>query len=182
MVDDFEKVMQRKFKMSSMGTIKFFLGLQVAQTNKGIFLYQTKSVVDILKHFQMETERPAKTPLSVNHVISPYCEGSKVDQTLYRAIIGSLMYLTASRLDIMLAVCLCAHYQANPNVHHMLVVTMILRYLKDTQSLGLWYPCDDGFELTAYSDSDYGGCKKDFKSTSGEVVLNKGEPAKETEE
>ncbi|XP_071688746.1 uncharacterized mitochondrial protein AtMg00810-like [Rutidosis leptorrhynchoides] len=115
----------------------------------------------------MEAERPAKTSLSGNHGISPDCEGAKVDQTLYREIIGSLMCLTASRPDIMFAVCSCARYQANPNVHHMLVVKKHLRYLKDKPSLGLWYPCDDGFKLTTYSDSDYGGCKKDFKSTSG---------------
>ncbi|XP_071737155.1 uncharacterized mitochondrial protein AtMg00810-like [Rutidosis leptorrhynchoides] len=127
MVDEFEKVMQRKFKMSSMGTIKFFLGLQVPQTDKGIFLHQTKYVANILKCFQADTDRPTKTPLSVNYGISPDCEGAKVDHTLYRAIIGSLMYLIVSRPDIMFA---------------------------------------DGFELTAYSDSDYGGCKKDFKSTS----------------
>ncbi|XP_071719060.1 uncharacterized mitochondrial protein AtMg00810-like [Rutidosis leptorrhynchoides] len=87
------------------------------------------------KHFQADTKRPAKAPLSVNHGISPDYEGAKVDPTLYRAIIGSLMYLTASRPDIMFVVCLCAIYKANPNVH--------------------------------YIDSDYGGCKKDFKSTSG---------------
>ncbi|XP_071687728.1 secreted RxLR effector protein 161-like [Rutidosis leptorrhynchoides] len=138
-----------------------------SQTGKGIFLHQTKYVADILKRFQVEEERSAKTPLSVNHGISPDCESAKVDPTLYRAIIGSLMYLTASRPDIMFAVFLCARYQANPNVHHMFVVKKILRYLKDSPSLGLWYPCEDGFDLTAYSDFDYGGCKKDFKSTSG---------------
>ncbi|XP_071713667.1 uncharacterized mitochondrial protein AtMg00810-like [Rutidosis leptorrhynchoides] len=115
----------------------------------------------------MEDERPTRTPLSVNHGITPDKEGAKVDQTLYRAIIGSLMYLTASRPDIMFAVCLCACYQANPNVHHLLVVKKIMRYLKQTPNLGLWYPCDNDFVLTAYSDSDYGGCKKDFKLTSG---------------
>ncbi|XP_071712292.1 uncharacterized mitochondrial protein AtMg00240-like [Rutidosis leptorrhynchoides] len=77
------------------------------------------------------------------------------------------MYLTTSRPDIMFAVCLCARYQANPNVHHLLVVKKIMRYLKQTLNLGLWYTCDNDFVLTAYSDSDYGGCKKDFKSTSG---------------
>ncbi|XP_071729090.1 uncharacterized protein [Rutidosis leptorrhynchoides] len=102
------------------------------------------------KRFQVETERPNKTLLSVNNGISPDCEGAKVDPTLYRAIIGSLMYITA-----------------NPNVHHMFVVKKSLWFLKDTPSLGLWYPSEDGFELTAYSDSNYGGCKKDFKSTSG---------------
>ncbi|XP_071740161.1 uncharacterized mitochondrial protein AtMg00810-like [Rutidosis leptorrhynchoides] len=92
----------------------------------------------------MEDERIAKNPLSVNHGITPENTGAKVNLTLYRAIIGSLMYLTTSRPDIMFATCLYARYQAQPN-----------------------YPRKDGFDLTAYSDSDYGGCKRDFKSTSG---------------
>ncbi|XP_071690093.1 secreted RxLR effector protein 161-like [Rutidosis leptorrhynchoides] len=115
----------------------------------------------------MEDERIAKNPLSVNHVITPENTGAKVNPTLYRAIIGSLMYLTASRPDIMFATCLCARYQAQLNVNHMLASKKIMRYLNGTPSLGLWYPRKDGFDQTAYSDSDYGGCKRDFKLTSG---------------
>ncbi|XP_071688466.1 uncharacterized mitochondrial protein AtMg00810-like [Rutidosis leptorrhynchoides] len=167
MVDEFEEVMQKRFKISSLGAINFFLGLQVDQTEKGIFLHQSKYVADILSRFKMENERVVKNPLSANHGITPENTGAKVNPTLYRAIIGSLMYLTASRLDIMFATCLCACYQAQPNVIHMLAAKKIMRYLKGTPSLGLWYPRRDRFELTAYSDSDYGGCKIDFKSTSG---------------
>ncbi|XP_071714574.1 uncharacterized mitochondrial protein AtMg00810-like [Rutidosis leptorrhynchoides] len=115
----------------------------------------------------MEDERIAKNPISVNHRITPKNTGAKVNPTLYRVIIGSLMYLTASRPDIMFTTYLCARYQAHPNVNHMLVAKKIMHYLKGTLSLGLWYPHKDGFELTSYSDSDYGGCKRDFKSTSG---------------
>ncbi|XP_071704995.1 secreted RxLR effector protein 161-like [Rutidosis leptorrhynchoides] len=115
----------------------------------------------------MEDERVTKNPLSVNHEISMENTVEKVNQTLYRAIIGSLIYLTASRPDIMFVMCLCTRYQAHPNVNHILAAKKIMRYLKGTPSLGLWYPQKDGFELTAYSDSDYGGCKRDFKSTSG---------------
>ncbi|XP_071726846.1 uncharacterized mitochondrial protein AtMg00810-like [Rutidosis leptorrhynchoides] len=115
----------------------------------------------------MEDERIANNPLSVNHGISPDEDGETVNQTLYRAIIGSLMYLTASSPDIMFATFLCACYQANPKANHMLAAKKILRYLKGTPILGLWYPRKDGFDLTAYSDSDYGGCKTDYKSTSG---------------
>ncbi|XP_071714952.1 uncharacterized mitochondrial protein AtMg00810-like [Rutidosis leptorrhynchoides] len=163
MVDEFQDVMQKRFHMSSLGTISFFLGLQVDQTGKGIFLHQTKYVADILSRFKMEDERIAKNPLSVNHGITPENTGENVNQTLYRAIIGSLMYLIASRL----ATFLCARYQGHPNVNHMLAAKKIMHYLKGTPSLGLWYPRKDGFELTAYSDSDYGGCKRDFKFTSG---------------
>ncbi|XP_071725911.1 uncharacterized mitochondrial protein AtMg00810-like [Rutidosis leptorrhynchoides] len=167
MVDEFEDVMQKRFKMSSLGAINFFLGLQVDQTEKGIFLHQSKYVADILSRFKMENERVSKNPLSVIHGITPENTRAKVSPTLYKAIIGSLMYLTASRPDTMFATCLCAHYQAQPNVNHMLAAKKIMRYLKGTPSLGLWYPRKDGFGLTTYSDSDYGGCKIDFKSTSG---------------
>ncbi|XP_071694737.1 uncharacterized mitochondrial protein AtMg00810-like [Rutidosis leptorrhynchoides] len=114
----------------------------------------------------MEDERIVKNPLSVNHGITPENTGPKVNLTLYRDIIGSLMYLTASCSDIMFATCLCARYQAQPNLNHMLTVKKIMLYLKGTLSLGLWYPRKDGFDLTTFSDSDYRGCKRDFKSTS----------------
>ncbi|XP_071708763.1 uncharacterized mitochondrial protein AtMg00810-like [Rutidosis leptorrhynchoides] len=152
--------------MSSLGAFNFFLGLQVDQTEKGIFLHQSKYVADILSRFKMEDERIAKNPLSVNRGITPENTGAKVNPTVYRAIIGSLMYLTASRPDILFATCLYTHYQAQPNVNHMLAAKKIMHYLKGTPGLGLWYPRKDGFDLTTYSDSNYGGCKRDFKSNS----------------
>ncbi|KAI3808072.1 hypothetical protein L1987_24014 [Smallanthus sonchifolius] len=163
---EFERVMQDKFEMSSMGEMKFFLGLQVDQSETGIFLHQTNYVGDILSRFSMTDAKPAGTPLAINHGISPDDKGEYIDATLYRAMIGSLMYLTASRPDIMFATCLCARYQSKPKVSHLITVKRIFRYLKGTPDLGLWYSNDDNFELTAYSDSDYGGCKTDFKSTS----------------
>ncbi|KAD2392849.1 hypothetical protein E3N88_39826 [Mikania micrantha] len=120
---DFEKVMKEKFEMSSMGEMKFFLGLQVDQSEAGIFIHQTKYVGDILSRFSMSDAKPTGTPLAVNHGITPDEKGELIDAILYRGMIG-------------------------------------------TPDLGLWYPSDDNFELTAYSDLDYGGCKRDFKSTS----------------
>ncbi|GJY94023.1 retrovirus-related pol polyprotein from transposon TNT 1-94 [Tanacetum coccineum] len=95
--------------------------------------------------------------------------GKPIDHTDYRSMIGSLMYLTSSRPDIMFATCMCARYQANPNEHHVSAVKRIFRYLKGTINLGLWYPKDSGFDLTAYSDADHAGCHLDRKSTSGSV-------------
>nr|GEY74318.1 retrovirus-related Pol polyprotein from transposon TNT 1-94 [Tanacetum cinerariifolium] len=95
--------------------------------------------------------------------------GKPVDHTDYRSMIGSLMYVTSSRPDIMFATCMCARYQANPNEHHVSAVKRIFRYLKGTINLGLWYPKDSGFDLTAYSDADHAGCHLDRKSTSGSV-------------
>nr|GFB27237.1 retrovirus-related Pol polyprotein from transposon TNT 1-94 [Tanacetum cinerariifolium] len=95
--------------------------------------------------------------------------GTPVDQTKYRSKVGALMYLTASRPDIMHATCYCARYQAQPTEKYLTAVKRIFRYLKDTIHMGLWYPKDTGFELTAFSDSDHAGCLDSRKSTFGGI-------------
>ncbi|KAI3795248.1 hypothetical protein L1987_37897 [Smallanthus sonchifolius] len=109
----------------------------------------------------------ARTPMQVHHQLSADKEGQDTDQHQYRAMIASLMYLTASRPDIMFAVCLCARFQAAPKVSHLQAVKRILRYLKGAPKLGLWYPKNGNVNLYAYTDNDYGGCNLDKKSTSG---------------
>ncbi|GKD74088.1 hypothetical protein Tco_1332370 [Tanacetum coccineum] len=94
-------------------------------------------------------------------------DGEEVDVHLYRSMIGSLMYLTSSRPDIMFVVCACARYQVNPKVSHLHVVKRIFRYLKGQPKLGLWYPKDSPFDLVAYTDSDYAGASMYRKSTIG---------------
>ncbi|GKB03099.1 uncharacterized mitochondrial protein-like protein [Tanacetum coccineum] len=162
MVKDFEELMQKEFKMSSMGELTFFLGLQVKQTTAGIFLSQDKYVKDILNKFDFRTIKPASTPIEAHKSL-----GKDVDVHLYRSMIGCLMYLTASRPDIMFAVCLCARFQVTPKVSHMHAVKRIFRYLKHQPKLGLWYPKDSPFHLEAFSDSDYAGDNHDRRSTSG---------------
>nr|GEY38956.1 hypothetical protein [Tanacetum cinerariifolium] len=95
--------------------------------------------------------------------------GTPIDQTKYHSMVEALMYLTASRPDIMHATCYCARYQAKPTEIHLTTVKRIFRYLKDTIHMGLWYPKDTGFELTAFSNSDYAGCLDSRKSTSGGI-------------
>nr|GEW69342.1 hypothetical protein [Tanacetum cinerariifolium] len=129
--------------MSAMGELTFFLGLQVLQKKDGIFLSQDKYVGDILKKFGYSN---------------------------VRSMIRSLMYLTASRPDIMFAVCACARHQVTPKECHLHAVKRIFRYLKGHPKLGLWYPKESPFDLVAYSDSDYGGATQDRKSTTGEYV------------
>ncbi|GJV51591.1 hypothetical protein Tco_1447332 [Tanacetum coccineum] len=102
--------------------------------------------------------------------LGPDLSGKAVNETQYRGMIRSLMYLTASKLDIQFSTCLCARYQANPKESHLIVVKRIFRYLKGTPSLGLWYPKCSSFDIKGYSDSDYAGCNMDRKSTSAEYV------------
>ncbi|KAJ9539198.1 hypothetical protein OSB04_031931 [Centaurea solstitialis] len=154
--EKFELLMKSEYKMSMMGELTFFLGLQIKQSEKGIFINQGKYVHEMLKKFDLTSCTPMKTPMAPPLTLDKDSKGKSVNVTLYRGMIGSLLYLTASRPDIML----------NPK-NHLTAVKRIFRYLKGTPNLGLWYSKDSGFDLTAYSDSDFAGCKIDRKSTTG---------------
>ncbi|GJS10789.1 hypothetical protein Tco_0367585 [Tanacetum coccineum] len=145
MVKEFEELMQKEFTMSSMGELTFFLELSSKQ----------------------EQLKQATTPIEVIKLLERCRKVNDVDVHLYRSMIGCLMYLTASRPDIMFAVCLCARFQVTPKVSHMNAVKRIFRYLKHQPKLGLWYPKDSPFHLEAFSDSDYAGDNHDRRSTSG---------------
>ncbi|GJS08191.1 putative ribonuclease H-like domain-containing protein [Tanacetum coccineum] len=161
----FEKLMKDKFQMSSMGELTFFLGLQVQQKEDGIFISQDKYVAEILKKFNYTDVKSASTPVDLEKPLVKDGDADDVDVHLYRSMIGSLMYLTTSRPDIMFAVCACARFQVTPKTSHLLAVKRIFRYLKGKPTLGLWYSRDSPFELVAYTDSDYAGATQDRKST-----------------
>jgi hypothetical protein len=165
--EEFSRIMTNRFEMSMMGELKFFLGFQIKQLKDGTFISQTKYTQDMLKKFDMEKAKPIKTPMPTNGHLDLNEDGKAVDQKVYRSMIGSLLYLCASRPDIMLSVCMCARFQANPKECHLVAVKRILRYLVHTPNLGLWYPKGSTFELLGYSDSDYAGCRVDRKSTTG---------------
>nr|GEX66455.1 uncharacterized mitochondrial protein AtMg00810-like [Tanacetum cinerariifolium] len=161
--------MVKRFEMIMMGEMKFFLGLQVNQFSNGIFINQSKYILDILKRFGMENCDTVLTPMVEQAKLKLDLVGKPVDHTDYQSMIESLMYVTSSRPDIMFATCMCARYQENINEHHVSAVKRIFRYLKGTINLGLWYLKDSGFDLTAYLDADHAGCHLDRKSTSGSV-------------
>ncbi|GJY39894.1 putative ribonuclease H-like domain-containing protein [Tanacetum coccineum] len=166
---EFEKMMHKKFQMSSMDELTFFLGLQVKQKEDAIFISQDKYVTKILKKFGFTDVKTASTPMETQKLLLKDEDGEEVDVYLYRSMIGSLMYLTSSRPDIMFAVCACARDQVNPKVSHLHAIKRIFRYLKGQLKLGLWYPKDSPFDLVAYINSDYAGASLDRKSTTGEA-------------
>ncbi|GJY09043.1 retrovirus-related pol polyprotein from transposon TNT 1-94 [Tanacetum coccineum] len=167
MCDDFAKIMHDEFEMSMMGELNFFLGLQIKQLDDGIFFNQSKYIKEMLKKFGLEDSKPIKTPMSTETKLTRDEEGESVDNTKYRGMIGSLLYLTASRPDIMFSVCLCARFQEDPKTSHLEAVKRIFRYIKGTTHLGLWYPKGSGIETIVYADSDHAGDYVDRKSTSG---------------
>jgi hypothetical protein len=164
-------MMSREFEMSMIGELSFFLGLQVKQTKDGTFICQSKYVNDLLNRFGMDNAKPMKTPMTINAHLDLDEGGNPIDLKLCRSMIGSLLYLTVSGPDIIFSICMCARFQASSKECHMIVVKRILRYLRQTLNLGLWYPKGAHFILIGYSDSDYVGCKIDRKSTSGTCQL-----------
>ncbi|GKA73824.1 retrovirus-related pol polyprotein from transposon TNT 1-94 [Tanacetum coccineum] len=165
--EGFSKEMSSKFQMSMMGQMSFFLGLQVSQSPGGIFINQAKYALETLKKYGMDLSDPVDTPMVDRLKLDEDLMGIPVDQTRFRGMVGSLMYLTASRPDLVFAVCMCARYQAKPTKKHFEAIKRVFRYLKGTINMGLWYPKDNAMSLTAYADADHAGCQDSRRSTSG---------------
>ncbi|GJU21527.1 retrovirus-related pol polyprotein from transposon TNT 1-94 [Tanacetum coccineum] len=165
--DIFSNEMSSKFPMSMMGQMSFFLGLQVSQSPRGIFINQSKFALEILKKFGMDSCDPVDTPMVDRLNLDEDPLGISVDQTRFRSMVGSLMYLTASRPDLVFAVCMCARYQASPTKKHLEALKRVFRYLRGTVNWGLWYPKDTAMALTAYVDADHTCCQDTRRSTSG---------------
>nr|GEV20367.1 copia protein [Tanacetum cinerariifolium] len=162
----FENLMKNNFEMSMMGELKFFLGLQVHQSPRGIFISQSQYTIEFLKNHGLDECVSMSTPMATKRLDADL-QGTPTDQTVYRRMIRGLMYLTASRPDIAYATFVYARYQACPTVKHLKEVKRIFWYLRQSYNKGPWSSKDFGFELIAYSDADHAGCKDDCKSTSG---------------
>ncbi|GKB39116.1 putative ribonuclease H-like domain-containing protein, partial [Tanacetum coccineum] len=144
----------------------FFKGA-VDPTPRGIFINQAKYALETLKKYGMDLSDPVDTPMVDRLKLDEDLMGIPVDQTRFRGMVGSLMYLTASRPDLVFAVCMCARYQAKPTKKYLEAIKRIFRYLKGTINMGLWYPKDNAMSLTAYADADHAGCQDSRRSTSG---------------
>jgi hypothetical protein len=164
--DEFSKIMIDRFEMFMMGVLTFILRFQIKQVKEGTFISQTKYTRDILKKFSINNAKIIKTPMGTNGHLDLDLGGTSVDQNIYRSMIGSLLYLCASRPDIMLSMCMCVRFQTAPKDCHLRAVKRIMRYLVLTPNLGLWYLKGSYFELLGYLDTNYAGCKVDRKSTS----------------
>ncbi|GJY31211.1 retrovirus-related pol polyprotein from transposon TNT 1-94 [Tanacetum coccineum] len=140
------------------------------QKEDGIFISQDKYVAEILKKFNYTDVKSASTLVDLEKPLVKDRDADDVDVHLYRSMIRSLLYLAASRLDIMFAVCACARFQVTPKTSHLLAVKRIFRYLKGKPTLGIWYSKDSPFELIAYTDSDYAGATQDRKSTTRDLL------------
>jgi hypothetical protein len=163
----FANAMKSEFEMSMFGELSYFLGLQITQNDEGLFLSQEKYLKEMLKRFQMEDASPVNTPMVCGCKLSKDDTTPEVDQRLYRSMIGSLLYITITRPDIMHVVGMVGRFQAAPKQSHLVAVKRIFKYLKGTLSYGLWYPRNQNFQLMTYSDADWANYVDERKSTSG---------------
>nr|XP_016433377.1 PREDICTED: uncharacterized mitochondrial protein AtMg00810-like [Nicotiana tabacum] len=157
--------------MSMMGELTFFLGLQIQQSKEGTFICQTKYTKELIQNFGMSNAKAIGTPMGPSTSLDKDEQGIPIDETKYRGMIGSLLYLTASRPNIMFSVCKCARFQSTHKESYMTVVKRIIRYLIGIVSHGLWYPRSNTFKLEDFSDTDLAGDKEDRKITSGTCQL-----------
>nr|GFA26134.1 uncharacterized mitochondrial protein AtMg00810-like [Tanacetum cinerariifolium] len=152
-----------------MGKISFFLGLQISQSPRGVFINQSKYALASLKKYDFESCDLVDTPMVMKSKLDEDKERKAVDSSYYHRLIGNLLYLTASRPDLQLDICMCARYQARPTENPLHAVKRIFRYLRGTVNRGLWYPKDSSIALTAFTYTDHAGCQDTRCSTSGSL-------------
>jgi hypothetical protein len=163
---EFSNEMKQEFEMSMIGELNYFLGLQVKQNAEGIFISQSKYAKDLVKQLGLDGKNHSWTSMSTSVKISSDLTGKPVDPSLYRNMIGSLLYLTASRSDIAFSVGVCARFQANPKESHPTAVKRIIRYVNDTLLYGIWYSRETNLVVVGYSDVDWARNSDDRKSPS----------------
>ncbi|GAA0166120.1 transmembrane signal receptor [Lithospermum erythrorhizon] len=167
MLSDFKSAMMNEFEMTDLGELHHFLGINVQKSKEGIFISQEKYAAELLEKFNMKNSNPVSTPCVTCLKLSKNGEGKLVDQTLFRSLVRNLMYLTATRPDIMYAVSLISRFMEKPYSSHWEAAKRILRYIKGTIDYGIFYKTRVPVQLVGYTDSDFGGSIDDSRSTSG---------------
>ncbi|KAL4026761.1 hypothetical protein IC575_015202 [Cucumis melo] len=153
--------MKLEFEMSMVGELSCFLGLQIKQRSEGIFISQEKYAKNIVKNFGLEQSRHKRTPAGTHVKITKDTNGTIVDYKLYKSMIGSLLYLTASRPDIAYAFGICARFQSDPHTSHLEATKRILKYVHRTSDFRIMYSYDMTSILVGYCDADWAGSSDD---------------------
>ena len=169
LIQSFKDEMNKVFEMTDLRVTKYFLGMEVMQSCSRIFICQQKYAMDMLKKFKMQDCKPMSTPMTTSEKLSKDDDFEKIDEGLYRSLIGSLLYLTASRPDILFVVSVLSRFMHSPSEKHFLAGKRVLRYIKVTVALGVQFSrsVEGDLKLLGYSDNDWGGCVDDSRSTSG---------------
>ncbi|XP_022932931.1 uncharacterized protein LOC111439548 [Cucurbita moschata] len=170
MFEFFKKSMTKEFEMTDLGLMRYFLGVEVTQTPAGNLICQKKYAQELLEIFKLD-ERTFGTPSKLGLKLHRDIEGREVDNRYFKQIVGSLIYLTSTRPDIMYAVSMISRYMEHPTEKHHNAARRILRYVRGTFDLGVFYKKEDDLKMVGYTDSDYAGDIDDRKSTSGSIFM-----------
>ena len=171
MISKFKSSMMKEFDMIDLEKMKFFLGIEVLQLSEGIFISQQRYAMEILRRFGMENDNEVQNLIVPGFKISKDEKGVEIDDVLYKQMVGSMMYLTATRPDIMFAVSLINRYISRPTELHLSAAKRVLRYLQGTTGFGIFYAKRGNEELISFTESDYAGCLEDRKSTPGYTFI-----------
>jgi hypothetical protein len=163
--------LKKKFEMTNLGFLHYFLVLQVLQTKEGIFLSQSKYDCDLLRRFHMEDCKPTPSPFQSGFKLAATCTSLEVVVTLYRQLVGSLLYLTHTHPDISFVVILVSRYRQTPHESHWKVAKRILRYVRSTVQFGIHYSSRGTPLLVGFTDSYWADDPDDQKSTAGYVFI-----------
>lgn len=175
-INETKEYLNKRFSIKDLGNLKYFLGIEVTRTKEGLVLSQRKYTLDILKDCGALGSRPSAFPMEQNLKVGKDEEGSRVDANQYRRLIGRLLYLQATRPDIVYSVNVLSQFVSDPRHNHMEAATRILRYLKSTPGQGILLPKEGGSNLVAYSDSDWLGCPDSRRSRTGYLLILGGAP------
>jgi Reverse transcriptase (RNA-dependent DNA polymerase)/gag-polypeptide of LTR copia-type/Integrase core domain/GAG-pre-integrase domain/Domain of unknown function (DUF4219)/Zinc knuckle len=171
LVEKFKESMKRRFEMTDLGELKYFLGLEVIQGDEGIFVSQRKYAMDLVNRFNLKGCNGVNTPMNAKEKLVKKDGSPLADGVVYRSLVGGLIYLTHTRPDISFSVGVVSRFMHDPSKHHLGAAKRILKYIAGTAEYGLWYAKENGDELVGYSDSDWAGCYEDMKSTSGYIFF-----------
>ncbi|KAJ9547861.1 LOW QUALITY PROTEIN: hypothetical protein OSB04_020404 [Centaurea solstitialis] len=175
MLSSFKDSMKREFEMTDLGEMKYFLGVEIRQSAAGIHISQKKYAEDILRRFGLESCNGVKNPMVPgDNRLTKQEDGKRVDATLFKQMVGSLLYLTVTIPDLAYSVCLISRFMAGPMESHMMVAKRVIRYIKATTSMGIFYQRGNTDEMVAYTDNNYARDLDDRRSTSGYVFMLSG--------
>ncbi|XP_031258761.1 uncharacterized protein LOC116116853 [Pistacia vera] len=163
--------MHNEFEMTDLGEISYFLRMEIHQSHNGIFVNQMRFANEILHKFDMDRCKPVDTTLVVNLKLSKDDGAEKVDEKMYRSVIGCVLYLTATRPDLMFATSVLSRFMTSPSEIHLKAAKRVLRYVKGSAELGIWFKKTENLQLIGYLDSDWAGCIDDMRSTLGYVFF-----------
>jgi hypothetical protein len=163
----FKSAMKKEFEMTDLGLMNYFLGIEVTQNDKGFFICQSKYARDVLKRFRMIICNPVFTPVAIGSKLSIEQNEMDFDSTIFRKLVGSLIYLTVTRPDIMYGVSLISRFMDTLKNSHWQAGKRLLRYIVETMNHGILYSTSNNLQLVGYTDSDFAGSIDDRKSISG---------------